>query len=149
MASVVNAKDIVITVDDIVVGCAQSADFTVEADMDAATCAASGGWDQVSSGRKRWSGSISALYRKFETGEQAANISYEDVFDLITEGTKVSITYGTNVTGDTRFGGDAYISNLGFSQPESGNVTWSADLTGTGPLGKTTVSTPIVLPTVA
>lgn len=139
MATPINAKDVVIKIDDVVVGCTQSADFTVERDMDSSVCDASGAWEEVSPGRMRWSGSINALYRRFATNEAAANTGYADIYDLLTEGTKVSISYGTNVTGDTRFQGDAYVSNLGFGKPESGNVTWSASLTGSGPLTKVVV----------
>jgi hypothetical protein len=139
MAQVVNATDVTVDINDIVVGCAQSFNFTISRAMDPATCGASGDWTEVSPGRKSGSGSIAAQLRKFDTGEAATNVSYEDVYDLLNEGTGVTITYGTTVAGDTRFSGLFYVSNLSWDAPEEGVVTWSADLTLSGPITKVVV----------
>ena len=132
MISIVNAKDVVVKVNDIVVGCAQSADFTVTREMDEATCAASGGWRQVSPGEKSWSGSFSAVFRAFTTAEEeATNASFDDLFDMLDDGTEVTIEY-SRIAGGKRYTGQAFISEVSYSQPESGVVTWTASYTGNG-----------------
>jgi hypothetical protein len=140
MAQTVNAVDVNFSIGDIIVGCATGATLTVSRAMDAATCGASGGWAQNSPGLKSWSGSVSANFRKFTTQEAATNIGPFDIFELLDEGTLVDVEYGTIITGDKRFHGTAYISGLTFTEPETGVVTWSADLTGDGAITVVTVA---------
>lgn len=140
MARLVNATDVIVSVGDVVVGCANGATLTVSRAMDAATCGASEGWAQSSPGLKSWTGNISAYFREFESGETAGNVSAMDIFDLLDEGTLVDVEYGTKTTGAQRFKGKAYVSGFTYTQPETGTVTWSADLTGDGALGKVTVA---------
>ncbi len=138
MAKTINAVDVVIKVDNVVVGCLQSMDLTIERDMDPASCASSGEWDEVSPGRKRSSGSINAAYREFTSDEQAANFGYDDIFDLLDEGTKVNLSYGTTTSGSSRYTVPGYVNNLAFSLPETGIVTWSGGFTGSGPVVRAT-----------
>lgn len=140
MATTINAKDAVIKVDSTVVGCLQSFDFTIERDMDDSTCSADGDWKSVTPGRMGASGSFNGVYREFTQAEAAANFGYNDVYDLLTEGTKVNIEYGTENTGQRRYSADAYISNLQFSKPETGNITWSSNFTVDGAVTHTTNS---------
>lgn len=138
MAKTINAVDVVIKVDDVVVGCLQSMDITVERDMDSATCADSGEWDEFSPGRKRSSGTINGAYREFTAAEQAANFGYDDVYDLLDEGTKVNISYGTLNSGARRYTVGGYVNNVKFSRPETGIATWSAGFQGSGAVTHTT-----------
>lgn len=140
MAQTVNAIDVNISIGDIIVGCSTGATLTVSRAMDAATCGASLGWQESSPGLKSWTGSVSANYRKFDTTEAATNIDPFDIFEMLDEGTKVDVEYGTEATGDRRFKGQAFVSGLTFTRPETGVVTWSADLTGTGAITIVTVS---------
>lgn len=140
MAKAVNAIDVNVSFDDIIVGCATTFNFAISRAMDAATCGASADWSEVSPGRKSGSGSITAELRDFTTAEQASNVSYDNVFDLIDEGTGVEVEYGTKESGDTRYKGLFYVSNLNWQKPEEGVVTWSADLTLSGPITKVVVA---------
>lgn len=135
MATNINAIDVIFSIADTVVGCTQSASFSVDRNMTNVTCGASGNWTEKSPGRMDWSGSVSAILRKFTAPEEADNVSIFDIFEILTEGTLVDVEYGTNVTGDKRFKGQAYVSNLAYDQPEEGVVTWSAELAGSGALG--------------
>jgi predicted secreted protein len=139
MARTINAVDVNVSIGDVIVGCAKSASLKVSRAMDPATCGASGAWSQASPGLKSWTGSISAQYRIFTQAEAATNVSAQDVFDMLDEGTLVDVEYGTTTSGDQRFKGQAYISGFNYDQPENGAVTWSADLTGNGPITKLTV----------
>lgn len=136
MARIINAVDVNVSVGAIIVGCAKSASLKVSRKMDPATCGASGDWEEFSAGRKGATGSIAAEYRVFTAAEAATNVSAMDIFDLLDEGTLVDIEYGTTTTGDIRFHGKAFISGFNYDQPESGVVTWSADLTFSGPITK-------------
>lgn len=135
MAKYVNASDMIVSIGGIVVGCAQATTLTVTRAIDPATCTSSGAWSQGSPGIKSWSTSVNAIYRQVDPSLAANNVVAEDIFDLLDDGTEVDIEYGTNTTGSKRWAGKALISNFTLSKPDSGNVTWSADLTGNGPLG--------------
>lgn len=139
MAQTVNAVDVTFSIGAIVVGCATGATLTVSRAMDAATCGASAGWAQSSPGLKSWTGNVSANARKFTAAEAATNVDAFDVFDMLDDGTEVDVEYGTAITGDKRFAGKAFVSGLTWTQPETGVVTWSADLQGNGPITVVTV----------
>lgn len=130
MATILNATDVVVRINDIIVGCAQAVDITVSRAIDPASCSASGGWAQGSPGERSWSGSISALARLFEAAEEATNISYDDLLAMLTDGARVELEFSQGST--KRYGGFAYVSELSFSKPESGNCNWSASFAGDG-----------------
>lgn len=136
MSTIINAVDVVIKSNDIVIGCAQSAEFMVSREMDEAVCSASGGWKQVSPGMKSWSASFGALYRTFTTQEAATNVSFDDIFDLLDDGTPVVVEFGKADGTGTRYTGEAFISEIKYTQPEKGAVTWSANYAGNGAFGK-------------
>lgn len=139
LATPINATDVVIKVGDVVVGCAQSADFTVSREMNDATCAASGGWSQFSPGQKSWNGSIGAIYREFTAAETATNFGFDDIFDLLDEGTLVTVEYThamAGITSPTRYSGEAYVSEVKWSKPDKGPVTWSGSFAGSGAIGR-------------
>ncbi|TGE05557.1 phage tail protein [Hymenobacter fodinae] len=135
MASIINATDVVTSLNDVVVGCAQSMDVTVSRTIDPATCSASGGWAQGSPGERSWSGSIGAIVRVFPTAEEAVNISYKDLLSYLVDGTELDFDFTLGGDLGERYGGKAYLSNLAISKPEAGVCTWSADFTGNGPYG--------------
>ena len=139
MPTTINATDVVIKVGDVVVGCAQSADFTVTRVMDDATCGASGGWAQSSPGQKSWSSSIGGIYREFTAAELATNFGFHDLFDLLDEGTLVTVEYShahSGVATPARYVGSAYVSEVSWNKPDAGAVTWSGSFTGNGPIGR-------------
>jgi hypothetical protein len=134
MAKNIIASDVVVKIDNIVVGCAQTAEFTVSREMLDSTCTATGAWKAQTPGQKSWTGSFSAIFREFTVAEAATNVSFDDVFDLVDDGTLVTIEYATTPNGVTRYSGEAYVSEIKFSKPEKDSVTWSASYQGNGPL---------------
>jgi hypothetical protein len=136
MAQNINATDVVVKIDGVIVGCARSAEFTVSREMDEATCAASGGWKQVSGGQLSWTGSFTAYLRDL-TDADGANMSFEDAFDLVVEGTEVTVEYARKIAGTAkRYSGKALVTEVKYTQPEKGTVEWSANYTGNGALVK-------------
>lgn len=131
MPSIVNATNVVIKIDNVVVGCADSASFTVSRAMDEATCSASNGWKQVSPGQKSWSGSFGAVFREFTEEESGTEVTFDRLFELLDEGTEVTVEY-TKKSGGSRYTGKAYVSEINYDQPESGAVTWGANYEGSG-----------------
>jgi hypothetical protein len=137
MANVVNAVDAVFKYKDKVLGCATSFDYTVTRDQDDATCSESDGWKQSSPGQKSWAASVSGVYRELTTAELATGVSYEDIFDGLDDGEEVTIEFAKKNGLGTRVSGKAYVSEVKFSRPEKGPITWSANFVGNGAITKT------------
>ncbi|GAB2958987.1 hypothetical protein GCM10027048_27720 [Hymenobacter coalescens] len=135
MAKTINAVDVVFSIkrptdtNPIILGCTQTATFTKRRAMDSATCSASDGHAQFSPGQKSWDGSVTALLRDFDNDEADENISLDDVLDMLDEGTEITVNYARKV-GGRRYTGNAFVSEVTYTQPETGSVTWSANLTG-------------------
>lgn len=121
---------------DKVIGCVQSASFSIDVDMDEATCQDSNGAKEYTAGQTSWKGSIGALYRELTAAEQATGVSFDDAFDAIEAGAPVTLVFSKK-TGGSLYTGTAFVSSLKWDQPEKGNVTWSADFQGSGALVKT------------
>jgi hypothetical protein len=132
LASIINAVNVVVKIGSKVLGCAQSADWTVTRDMDEATCSASSGWKQYSPGQMAWTGSVNGLYREFTAAELATNVALDELFDTLVDGTAVTVSYEKKDGTGSKYSGEAYISEIKYSQPEKGAVTWSATFTGNG-----------------
>lgn len=127
MAQFITAKDVTVKFDEILLGCAQSASLTITREMIPVTCQASNGFSQQTPGNESWSGSIGAVLRLFETAEEATNVSLKKVIDLLQAGTEVDIEYSF---GGLRYAAKAYLSEVAVTSPESGNVTWTANMVG-------------------
>ena len=138
MATVVNAKDVVVKLNDIVVGCAKSAKFDITREMDEATCSASGSYKEFSPGLISWTGSFDSVFRDYVSAETATNITIDNLMDMLVEGALVTVEYGRKAAGSTatRYSGSAYISGISYNQPDKGPLTWSANYQGSGELAK-------------
>lgn len=120
----------------VVIGCVSSADLTITAEIDEATCSDSLGYKEFTAGQKSWSASINSLYREFDPADPTAHLGFEDAFDALDDGAMVELEFGKRVAGGYRYTGSAYVSELKYTQPEKGSMTWSASFTGSGPIVK-------------
>jgi predicted secreted protein len=89
----------------------------------------SAGWQEVLEGLRSWSVSANGLLA-FD-----ATYGTDDLDDIITGRTTVTVRFSTEVTGDTYYEGTAYISNLACDSPgQEETATWSCEFAGTGAL---------------
>lgn len=87
----------------------------------------SAGYRELLEGLRSWSASGSGLFA------EDATYGYNDLETLLQNRTKVTIRFMTNVTGDTYWEGEAYISSLDkTSSGAEDNVTFSISMEGTG-----------------
>lgn len=132
MANIINAFDMTVELDGIVVGCLTSGKLTLNREMVEASCSATGPWKTQTPGQKSWEASLDSLYREFTPAELTTNKGYGQIFDMLDQGARVKISFATQ-TG-SRFEGNAYVSQLDLTRPEKDNVTWSASFAGDGEL---------------
>ena len=120
--------------DGVAIGLCTSHSLNVNADMIDATTKSSGGWKDVLPGLKDWSIDFDGLIDWSETE------NFSQAFADLSGGTKVTLKFSTEVTGDKRYTGDAYISSLSASAPMEDVVTFSGTFTGTSTLSEETVT---------
>lgn len=115
-------------VDDVAVGCATSVSLSLSQEMVDATCKSSDGWQDMLPGQRNWTAEVSGL------------VIYENLFnvkeaaELIVNQTKVTLKFSTEVTGDTRFTGNAYATEFGTEAALEDTATYSLSFQGVGPL---------------
>lgn len=93
-----------------------------------------GGWEKSAPAARSWEVSGDS--------ELAFDAAYtiDDLFTAITSRTKLSLRFSTEVTGDQRFTGDAYITSLEVSAGTEENATYSYSFKGTGALSLAVIS---------
>lgn len=132
------STDVAIYIGGVAVGCAESADLTVDREMLEAVCKASGAWRTVTPGRMTWEGSIGALWRIAAAADEATNVTGKSIFNNLVNGTEIEIRFGVDddslVPDGYQFVGQAYINSFAPTSPVDGNQTWNASFTGNGEL---------------
>lgn len=120
-------------IDNTIIGCATSSELSINVDLADATCKDDGGWADHIAGLRDWSVSTDGLV-KFD-----GNNNVEDLYDLLSGRSVVTLKFTTNVTGDLVFSGQASVASLSVSAEMEAAVTYSVEFTGKGPLTKGTV----------
>lgn len=119
----------------VIVTCQTNMSLTFSTNMFSTSCKDAGAWDAQQPGLKSWGASVEGNFA-FD-----ATYGYSELFAAQVAGTAVPVVAQTGVTGDLKYSGTAYVSNLELNS--SGNdeaVTFSCELTGTGALVEATVS---------
>ena len=134
----ISGIDLLLKVNGVAIGCAQSIDVEVKTDTTSATCRASGGWAESVGGRHSFMASTNALYRIATGTDAATNVTAANLMALQIARTPVAIEFGSAVAGDQKMAGNAIITSVKYTAPESGAATASVSFEGTGPLTFTT-----------
>ena len=119
----------------VIVTCQTNASISGSTNMFSTACKDAGAWDAQQPGQKSWSASLEG-----NVAFDATN-GVSQLFAAWTGGTVVPLVFQNAVTGDKKYSGNAYISNIEINS--SGNdepVTYSVELTGTGALTEATIS---------
>lgn len=93
----------------------------------------SAGWKESLEGQKSFSGSAEGFF------DEDAVYGYEQLFDSFAAREQVSVTWTTDVTGDTEYSGECYITSLEKTDGLEESSTFSVSLEGTGAITKATV----------
>lgn len=97
----------------------------------------SGGWTEVIGGVRGFNGKVTGLV-DFQPGTGKDNVR-----ELIAMGiarTLVNIVWRSSLTGDASFTGAALLTNVTFSATHEGEVSWTADVKGSGAIVVATIA---------
>jgi len=107
-------------------------DWSLDEEIDSADTSAMGdAWETHLTGRKKWSGSVSAHWDLGDAGQQALTLGASVSLKLYPDGA---------TTGDKYYSGTATITKLGVRTPMNDIVEISFDFKGNGALSEATVS---------
>lgn len=112
------------------IGCATSASMDLSTSMTDATCKDGGGQEQVKPSQKTWGMSMDGILAFDTTPEEG----WTELMSAWTASTLLTLKFGTGVTGDPSYIGDAYIESLSASAPLNEMTTYSVSFKGTGTL---------------
>lgn len=132
---IINATSLLIYVDGVAVS--YSTDTSISVDMDAidVTNKDSSGWRDLLAGVRSWNASGSGFLA------WDATKGADDLYDAITNRSSVSIRFTTGeVSGDTTFDGDGYLTSLEMTGGVEDGATFSFTIEGDGALTESTVS---------
>ncbi len=99
-----------------------------------ATTKESAGWSESLEGLRSWSVDADGLY------SQDVAHGHEELYTLISARTKLTLAFSTQVTGDTKYIGSAWLTELSLEAGVEDSVSWSGSFQGTGALTKATVT---------
>lgn len=116
------------------IGATTNHSLSVSQALREATTKDSSAWREVAAGLREWSMSAEGLYSIDET------YGADYLYTLVSGRTEVAVKFTTEVTGDERYTGQAYISSLDITSGLEETVTWSAEFQGTSTLTKETVT---------
>ena len=135
--STLSGIDVILKVNAIPIGCAQKIDLDLKTATSSAACRASGGWEDTVAGRHSWTASTDVLYRISSGTDVPLNVTAAQLIALEIARTVVAVEFGSAVSGDTKYTGNAIITGVKVSAGLDGAATASVSLQGTGPLTST------------
>lgn len=129
---VVNGTDLLVYVGTVAVACATSHTLNIGQDMRDTSSKCSAGYKTQLPGQRNWTIDGEGLFA-FDSP-----YGFSDLYTLWSTRAKVTLKFSTEVAGDKRYSGEAYLSSLSASAPNEDNTTFSFSFEGTGPLTETT-----------
>jgi TP901-1 family phage major tail protein len=135
---VFNGTELIVKVDDKVIGHTTSATFTVNADLPDATTKDSSGWAENIHGLRSWSISGDGLVDYSDDGTTTQGAV--SLRDLIQGRTSVTLYWGTQTVGDVIYTGSAKVESIEESAEMESPVSYSFSFTGSGAITKATLT---------
>lgn len=97
----------------------------------------SGGWKETLPGQRSWSASLSGV---IDYTVLTTESGYQAIQDLAISRAPIQLLFGKNSTGSYQYSGSGYIMSADISATYEDAVTWTAEISGNGPLVATIVA---------
>lgn len=123
----VQGKDLLLSIDGKVIGCATDVSFSSTVEMIEAACRESGNFYDAEPGMFTATISTSGFV-KIDNPVDTTATRYWNLANLHLNKTKIAWIFGTNVTGEQELYGSAYITSYEQSGSQGDNATYSIEL---------------------
>jgi len=110
---------------------ARNATLSLNSDEIDITTKDSSAWKEILDGQKSWSVSVDGLitYDTESDKDQA-----DDLAALLIAGTQITLKFSTDVTGDTKYTGNAFVQSIELNAADNDASSYSATFGGNGAL---------------
>tara|TARA_Y100001973_G_C5170416_1_gene318693 strand:+ start:53 stop:481 length:429 start_codon:yes stop_codon:yes gene_type:complete len=100
----------------------------------------SSGWRDQLEGQRDWEVSVEGMLIFEESGGAIAGLTMDELYtSYIATRTVFELKFSTEVSGDYKWTGNAFLTSLSADTPNEDSSTWSASFSGTGALTQATV----------
>jgi hypothetical protein len=124
---VIKGRDLLLQVNGISVGCAETVEFSSSYEMVEAACRESGGYYDAEPGDRTATLSTDGVM-KIDTPADPTKMRGYDLAQLHMDQTRINWVFGTDTTGEKEWYGEAYITEYSQSAPQKENGTYSVSL---------------------
>jgi predicted secreted protein len=123
------------------IGYATSASISMNHNLRDTSTKDSSGWRDQLEGQRDWECSVEGMLIFVDSSggaisDKTANELYTD---YIASRTEFELKFSTEVSGDIKWTGNAFMTSLSIDTPNEDSSTWSASFSGTGALTQATV----------
>ena len=123
------------------IGYATSASISMNHSLRDTSTKDSGGWRDQLEGQRDWECSVEGMVIFVDSaGGAISDVTMDELFSTyIATRTEFTLMFSTEVTGDLKWTGQAFLTSLSADTPNEDSSTWSGSFSGTGALTQATV----------
>jgi len=123
------------------IGYATSASISMNHSLRDTSTKDSGGWRDQLEGQRDWECSVEGMVIFLDSaGGAISDVTMDELFtSYIATRTEFTLMFSTEVTGDLKWTGQAFLTSLSADTPNEDSSTWSGSFSGTGALTQATV----------
>lgn len=123
------------------IGYATSASISMNHSLRDTSTKDSGGWRDQLEGQRDWECSVEGMVIFLDSaGGAISDVTMDELFSTyIATRTEFTLMFSTEVSGDIKWTGQAFLTSLSADTPNEDSSTWSGSFSGTGALTQATV----------
>ena len=123
------------------IGYATSASISINHNLRDTSTKDSGGWRDQLEGQRDWEVSVEGMLIFVDSsGGAISDVTANELYSsYIATRTEFELKFSTEVSGDIKWTGNAFMTSLSMDTPNEDSSTWSASFSGTGALTQATV----------
>jgi len=126
------------------IGYATSASISMNHNLRDTSTKDSAGWRDQMEGQRDWEVSVEGMVIFVDTaGSAISDLTVNELYATYMEGsnrTSFTLMFSTEITGDLKWSGTAWLTSLSLDTPNEDSSTWSGSFSGTGALTQSAVS---------
>lgn len=122
------------------IGYATSASLSINHNLRDTSTKDSGGWRDQLEGQRDFEVSVEGMVIFATSGGAISDLTVDELYTTyIATRTEFELKFSTEISGDYKWTGNAFMTSLSMDTPNEDSSTFSASFSGTGPLTQATV----------